>query len=478
MTVGIEPLGPLHKKGASLAFFSITISHSFLTDSFTKERIKKNLQERERAIMATRTNMPEQVRGVPVAAADGAKNQNKNGAVVKNRRALGDIGNRVSVPLAQGGNKPQPQINRPITRSFRAQLLANANAQNCGENKAPVLAAKKPQAPRAAVPKKNLVIKQQPKKEAAAAAASPKNKKVTYSSVLSARSKAACGVANKPKILDIDESDRDNHLAAVEYVDDMYSFYKEVEKESQPGMYMQIQTEMNEKMRAILVDWLLEVHIKFELNLETLYLTVNIIDRFLSVKAVPKRELQLVGISALLIASKYEEIWPPQVNDLVYVTDNAYNNKQILVMEKTILGNLEWYLTVPTQYVFLVRFIKAAVSDTEMENMVHFLAELGMMHYDTLKFCPSMLAASAVYTARCSLNKSPAWSETLKFHTGYSESEIMECSKVLALHHSRCGESKLRAVYKKYSKIENGGVALVSPAKSLLGSAAADSKKP
>ncbi|CAN6846966.1 unnamed protein product [Brassica oleracea] len=449
MTVGIQPLAPLHKTSALSPSFFITISQS--------SKKSKNLQER--ALMATRTNMPEQVRGVPVA--DGV---NKNGAV-KNRRALGDIGNHlVAVPLAQGG-KP---INRPITRSFRAQLLANANG---GENKAPVLAAKKPQP---LVPNKNLAVK----KEAAPAAAvssPPKNKKVTYSSVLSARSKAACGVVvtNKPKkILDIDESDKDNHLAAVEYVEDMYSFYKEVEKESQPKMYMHIQTEMNEKMRAILVDWLLEVNVKFELNLETLYLTVNIIDRFLSVKAVPKRELQLLGISALLIASKYEEIWPPQVNDLVYVTDNAYNSKQILVMEKTILGNLEWYLTVPTQYVFLVRFIKASVSDPEMENMVHFLAELGMMHYDTLKFCPSMLAASAVYTARCSLNKSPAWTDTLKFHTGYSEAEIMECSKVLALHHSRCGESKLRAVYKKYSKIENGGVALVSPAKSLLSPAA------
>ncbi|CAF2118682.1 BnaA03g01900D [Brassica napus] len=429
--------------------------------------------------MATRTNMPEQARGsVPVA--------NKNGAV-KNRRPLGDIGNNlVSVPVAQGG-KPQLPINRPITRSFRAQLLANAQKPiNC-ENKA----VKKPQplAPRnnnqeaqKAVPKKNLVIKlkpqqtkhaevAEPKKPKEPAAVSPKNKKVTYSSVLSARSKAACSITTKPKILDIDESDKDNHLAAVEYVDDMYAFYKEVEKESQPKMYMHIQTDVNEKMRAILVDWLLEVHIKFELNLETLYLTVNIIDRFLSVKAVPKRELQLLGVSALLIASKYEEIWPPQVNDLVYVTDNAYNNKQILVMEKTILGNLEWYLTVPTQYVFLVRFIKASMSDPEMENMVHFLAELGMMHYDTLKFCPSMLAASAVYTARCALKKSPAWTETLTFHTGYSESEIMECSKLLALHHSRCAESRLRAVYKKYSKVENGGVALVSPAKSLLSAA-------
>lgn len=114
-----------------------------------------------------------------------------------------------------------------------------------------------------------------------------------------------------------------------------------------------------------------------------------------------------------------------QVNDLVYVTDNSYSNKQILVMEKTILGSLEWYLTVPTQYVFLVRFVKAAISDPEVENMVHYLAELGLMHYETLKFCPSLLAASAVYAARCFLHKVPAWTDTLKFHTGYSAFEIM-----------------------------------------------------
>ncbi|CAD5314474.1 unnamed protein product [Arabidopsis thaliana] len=224
--------------------------------------------------MATRANIPEQVRGAPLV--DGLKIQNKNGAV-KNRRALGDIGNLVSVPGVQGG-KAQPPINRPITRSFRDQ---NPEAQR-------------------AVQKKNLVVKQQTKpvevietkREVTKneVAMSPKNKKVTYSSVLSARSKAACG---------IDESDKDNHVAAVEYVDDMYSFYKEVEKESQPKMH--IQTKMNEKIRAILIDWLLEVHIKFELNLETLYLTVNIIDRFLYVKVVPKRELQLVGISVFQI---------------------------------------------------------------------------------------------------------------------------------------------------------------------------------
>lgn len=86
-----------------------------------------------------------------------------------------------------------------------------------------------------------------------------------------------------------------------------------MQNESRPHNYMVSQPEVNEKMRAILIDWLIDVHQKFELSPETLYLTINIIDRFLSVKAVPRRELQLVGISATLMASKYEEIWPPEV---------------------------------------------------------------------------------------------------------------------------------------------------------------------
>ncbi|XP_010464862.1 PREDICTED: cyclin-B1-3-like [Camelina sativa] len=401
----------------------------------------------------------------------------------KNRRALGDIGNIDSLPGVDGG-----KINRPMTRNFRAQLLENAAA--AANKKDPVLdgskvvvVTKKQEVVRAVQKKPRGGDKKEPSKPIEVIVISPdtnevakakesknsdaavlSHKKVTYSSVLDARSKAAS------KTLDIDSVDKDNDLAAVEYVEDIYTFYKEVENESKPLMYMHTQPEINEKMRSILIDWLVEVHVKFELSPETLYLTVNIIDRFLSLKPVPRRELQLVGISALLIASKYEEIWPPQVNDLVYVTDNSYISKQILVMEKTILGSLEWYLTVPTPYVFLVRFIKASGSDPKLESMVHFLAELGLMHYDSLMFCPSILAASAVYTARCTLNKTPVWTDTLKFHTGYSESQLMDCSKLLAFVHSSVEESRLQGVFKKYSRLGRGAVALISPAKSLLSS--------
>jgi len=143
---------------------------------------------------------------------------------------------------------------------------------------------------------------------------------------------------------------------------------------------MESQPEINEKMRSILVDWLIEVHNRFELMAETLYLTINLVDRFLSMTTVPRRELQLVGIGAMLIACKYEEIWAPEVNDFVAISERAYSNEQILKMEKAILGKLEWYITVPTPYVFLTRYIKAAIPDAEVsiKSLKNFATDLGL----------------------------------------------------------------------------------------------------
>ncbi|XAR48301.1 hypothetical protein NMG60_11031067 [Bertholletia excelsa] len=409
----------------------------------------------------------------------------------RNRRALGDIGNLETVK----GIDPK-QITRPVTRSFCAQLLANAQAAAAAENKkklAPVnvdkaAAVKVPKAPQpqrkvTVKPKAEPVIeispdtaeedlkKEKPENKKKSGQGSSRKNVQTLTSVLTARSKAACGLANKPKeqINDIDAADKNNELAVVEYVEDIYKFYKEVENESRVTDYMESQPEINEKMRAILVDWLIEVHHKFELTPETLYLTINIVDRYLASKTVLRRELQLVGISAMLMASKYEEIWAPEVNDFVCISDRAYTHEQVLVMEKRILGGLEWSLTVPTPYVFLVRFIKASASDKDVENMVYFMAELGMMNYATIMCCrPSKLAAAAVYAARCTLNKSPAWNETLKLHTGFSEADLMECAKLLVGLHSMAPDHKLKVVYRKYSNPERGAVALYPPAKNLL----------
>lgn len=99
---------------------------------------------------------------------------------------------------------------------------------------------------------------------------------------------------------------------------------------------------MNENVRAILIDWVINVHAKFKLLPETLFITVNLIDRYMSLHKVEKEEVQLVGVTALLIATKYEEIYPPTVKDFIYVTKNAYTRKQILDKEMHMLFSLEF----------------------------------------------------------------------------------------------------------------------------------------
>jgi hypothetical protein len=129
---------------------------------------------------------------------------------------------------------------------------------------------------------------------------------------------------------DIDERDSEDPLCVTSYVQDMYEHFrqKEVSTSVRP-VYMEDQQYINERMRSILVDWLVEVHLKFKLVPETLYLTVNIIDRYLSKTEVSRPKLQLVGVTALLIASKYEEIYPPELRDLVYICDRAYSKLEV-----------------------------------------------------------------------------------------------------------------------------------------------------
>ncbi|XP_075507667.1 G2/mitotic-specific cyclin-2-like [Primulina tabacum] len=455
--------------------------------------------------MATRQVILPKNRGE--APIPGAVKQKNMVAETKNRRALGDIGNMVAVCGVNG--KPLPQVSRPITRSFCAQLLANAQAAASENNKNLMavngnvaivadgaLPDKKAALARKLVQKKDVAkskpeeiieispdtdgvrVKEKPPQlnkeklgENLLDELSSRKQAPTLTSTLTARSQAAYGLSVKQKedIVDIDAADVNNDLAVVEYVEEMYSYYKSAENESRPPhAYMDSQPEINEKMRAILIDWLIQVHYKFELSPETLYLTINILDRYLSATTASRRELQLVGMSAMLVASKYEEIWAPEVNELVGFSDNTYSNNQVLLMEKRILGKLEWNLTVPTPYVFLVRFIKASMTDSDVENMVYFLAELGMMNYATLMYCPSVIAASAVYAARCTLNKTPLWNETLKKHTGFQEPQLMDCAKLLVSFHSAAAENKLKGIYRKYTSMDRKAVALLPPAKSLL----------
>ncbi|CAA0842004.1 Cyclin-B2-3 [Striga hermonthica] len=270
-------------------------------------------------------------------------------------------------------------------------------------------------------------------------------------------------------VVDIDCVDKKNVLAVTEYIDDIHDYYLKTERTScVPPNYMACQSDINERMRGILIDWLIEVHYKFELMDETLYLMVNIIDRFLAVKAVLRKKLQLVGVTAMLLACKYEEVSVPIVDDLIFISDKAYCRKEILDMEKLMINTLQFNLSLPTPYPFIRRFLKAAQSDKKLEMLSFFMAELCLVSYEMLKFPPSLLAAAAVFTAQCTLSGCKQWSKTCMSYTSYSQDQLMECAKMMVDLHRRAGTEKLTGVHKKYSCSKYGHAAKIEPAHFLV----------
>ncbi|KAI4350221.1 hypothetical protein L6164_004694 [Bauhinia variegata] len=270
-------------------------------------------------------------------------------------------------------------------------------------------------------------------------------------------------------VMDIDSCDRNDPLAVVEYIDDIYEFYKKTENSgcACPN-YMTRQTDLNEKMRAILIDWLIEVHYKFELMEETLFLTVNLIDRFLEHRVVLRKKLQLVGVTAMLIACKYEEVSVPTVEDFVLITDKAYTRNEVLDMEKLMLNTLQFNMSAPTPYVFMRRFLKAAQSDKKLSLLSSYMIELCLVEYKMLKFPPSLLAAAAIYTAQCSLYQFKQWTKTSEWYTAYSEEQLLECSREMVTFHQKAGTGKLTGVFKKYITWKYGYAAKMQPALFLL----------
>ena len=162
--------------------------------------------------------------------------------------------------------------------------------------------------------------------------------------------------------------------------------------------YMVNQPDINEKMRRILVDWLLKVHGKFKLLPETLYLTVNIIDRYLSQEIVTRKILQLIGVTAMHIACKYEEIYPPEANDFVYITDNAYTKKELLDTEYKILKTLNFDLTFASAFRYLERLCTVSDNETLLPKAQKFMDQC-LSEYNMIQYEPSTLASGALYYA-------------------------------------------------------------------------------
>jgi hypothetical protein len=255
-------------------------------------------------------------------------------------------------------------------------------------------------------------------------------------------------------LIEEDKKTSDDPLECSEYVTEIFSYLKKTELDfiAQPG-YMKKQTDINEKMRAILIDWLVEVHLKFKLYPETLYLTVNLIDRYLEKEEVLRQHLQLVGVTAMLIASKYEEIYAPEVRDFVYITDKAYTKDEILTMEYKILTTLNFNITTPSSFRFLERIFKLCQhADERVFNLSRYLNELSLVEYRMLKHHPSMLASAALFLSMKILKKEHSqWTDKLRVATQFSEQQIRQCAKDLCILLQNIEKCSLKAVKKKFS---------------------------
>ena len=213
---------------------------------------------------------------------------------------------------------------------------------------------------------------------------------------------------------EVDDETWDTTMVA-EYGDEIFQYMRELEIKMLPNAhYMDNQAEIQWSMRSVLMDWLVQVHQRFGLLPETLFLCCNYIDRFLSCKIVSLGKLQLVGATAIFVAAKYEEINCPSVQEIVYMVDNGYTVDEILKAERFMLSMLQFELGWPGPMSFLRRISKADDYDLETRTVAKYFLELTIMDERFVGSPPSFLAAGAHCLARMMLKKGHWVSEPVK----------------------------------------------------------------
>jgi cyclin A len=225
------------------------------------------------------------------------------------------------------------------------------------------------------------------------------------------------------------------------------------------------QSDITSNHISILFDWLVEVAEEYHLNNETLYLTKHYIERFLAKIKVPRQKIQLVGVSCMLIASKFEEMFPPGVTDFVYISDNTFTKTQVIEMESLILNSLDFVLANPTMLCFLTRYTRISGSNPVVKLLATYLCELTLTEYAMSSCFPSHIAFSALILANQSQGVTPV------VHRDIRDMYLMESERIESCHNSLykvwlgAPRNKYQAVRLKYARIRHQKVACINPPK-------------
>jgi len=210
------------------------------------------------------------------------------------------------------------------------------------------------------------------------------------------------------------------------YINDIQSYLMQLEREPElrplPN-YMDYQTEIRSEERAILINWLVDVSEEYDLSTETLFICTGIIDRFLSKVKTSIEDLQLLGVAAMFIASKYEEIHPPELCSFVEVTDDSCSGKRIREMEQDILKTLNFRISVPTISFFLRQIFAFNKFSKKVYHLAEYLCYLSLLiEKPFLEYYPSDIALGAVILAAHQLDSGANISTELK--SAYDKSNL------------------------------------------------------
>ena len=295
------------------------------------------------------------------------------------------------------------------------------------------------------------------------------NKKVTENKELK---KEYLDEDDKIRVKYFNISNINNIQIPKEYINIIYyNLLKEEEKGINPMpdyTYMSRQKEINDKMRSILVDWIIDVHFKFGFTDETLFMTISIIDRYLSICQITRTNFQLLGITALMIACKHEEIDLPKIDDFIYITDNAYVKNEVIKMEEDVLYKLNFSFLYPSPIKFF-EYLSLHFGFSKKHHMMgKYLMESFLLDVKNAKYKPSIISCACAYIVMKFFKMANYHdSYNKKFYNldetveRYSEHNIKECAKDICLLVDNINKTNYQACFKKYSKKEFEEVALL-----------------
>lgn len=234
------------------------------------------------------------------------------------------------------------------------------------------------------------------------------------------------------------------------YAHEIFQYQKDREPSFAIPDYMTKQPHISKWMRALLVDWMVEIQESFELNHETLYLAVKIVDIYLSRMEIQKDSLQLLGAAALFIAAKYDERVPPTVDDFHYICDGAYQRREMILMEMTVFKTIGYDLGIPLSYRFLRRYARVNRIDMPVLTLARYILEFSLMDYAIVQLRDSKLACAALFIAM-RMNNMPGWNKTLEFYSGYKIEDFAAIVVLLNNIMTRKPKESLNTVRHKYS---------------------------